>query len=83
MHYGRYTQGLQQASFLWNSTNFRKWLLGPQRIIPDSKCKFPPLTNDAEAYDLVRFLKEFTIVNYAHLKSIVVFADGSNQNPRS
>ena len=56
----------------WNTTNLRRWLKNPERLVPGNKCTLKPVFEDSVAYDLCLFLKEMTILNYNDLRSMKV-----------
>ena len=79
IHYLRYSAPLLESEYLWNSTNLRRWLTDPQRVVKGTKCGMKPIEEDSVACDLVQFLKEFTLVNYNNLRGMVAFLSKSRK----
>lgn len=71
LHYTQYSEGLLRSSELWNSRNLYRWIRDPSQIAFRTNCKFEPLEDDSQVFDLVCFLKELTLANYNHIRSMV------------
>ena len=64
---------------LWTSRSLFRWLKDPSKLVSRTNCKFEPLEEDSQVFDLVRFLKDLTLANYSHLRSMVAPRDAEGE----
>ena len=72
LHYKSYSDSVMRLGFIWNSQNLFKWIKDPQKVAPGTSCRpSEEIDDDGSIYDLVKFIKEFTLVNYNSVKMMV------------
>jgi cytochrome c len=52
-----YSQGLKDSKIVWNDAMLRKWVAGPQKVIPGTRMTFPGLTRDEDVDNVIAYLK--------------------------
>jgi len=55
--YGRYSPGLEKASFEWNAATLDAWLAEPDRMIPGNYMTFQGIEDKQARADLIAFLE--------------------------
>lgn len=52
-----YSPALKNSKIVWTEDMLRKWVAGPQKIVPGTHMVFAGLTDGKDAEDVVAFLK--------------------------
>jgi cytochrome c len=52
-----YSDGLKKSKFVWTDAMLKKWVAGPQKIIPGTRMTFAGLTSKQDIDDVIAFLK--------------------------
>jgi cytochrome c len=56
--YGRYTQALNKADFVWDEITLNAWLAKPQSMVPGTTMMIRGIENDATRGSLIAFLRQ-------------------------
>lgn len=52
-----YSPALKNAKIVWDEATLKKWVAGPQKVVPGTRMVFAGLTNERDIDDLVAYLK--------------------------
>ena len=52
-----YSDGLKKSNIVWTDDMLKKWVAGPQKVIPGTRMTFAGLTSKQDIDDVVAFLK--------------------------
>ena len=52
-----YSDGLKKSKIVWTDDMLKKWIAGPQKLIPGTRMTFAGLTNKQDVENVVAFLK--------------------------
>ncbi len=52
-----YSPALKNAKIIWTGDKLKKWVMGPQKMVPGTRMTFAGLTNPKDAEDVVAYLK--------------------------
>ena len=52
-----YSDGLKKSNIVWTDVMLKKWIAGPQRIVPGTRMTFAGLTSKQDVDNVVAFLK--------------------------
>lgn len=55
-----YSSALKNAPFkVWTVDELKKWLAGPQKLVPGTKMLFPGFTSETQINDVIAYLAQF------------------------
>ena len=52
-----YSDKLKNSKIVWSEDNLRKWVKGPQKMVPGTRMVFAGITRSQDADDVVAYLK--------------------------
>ena len=56
--YGRYTEALKKADFIWDEITLNAWLANPEAMVPGTTMMFRGIENDDTRGSLIAFLRQ-------------------------
>jgi cytochrome c len=52
-----YSPALKDSKIVWTEDNLKKWVMGPQKMVPGTRMSFAGITSPKDADDVVAYLK--------------------------
>jgi len=52
-----YSPALKSSKLVWTEDNLKKWVMGPQKMVPGTRMSFAGITTQKDAEDVVAYLK--------------------------
>lgn len=52
-----YSDSLKNSKLVWTEANLKKWVMGPQKMVPGTRMSFAGLIRPQDAEDVVAYLK--------------------------